>query len=133
MSGIGLKVFATRIAFATVLSMITLIPHEFLHALCFKEDVYLYHDFSKGLLFVHGIEKMSKARFVFMSMLPNLVFGFVPFAVFLCNPQWYMLGLCSAMCISMGFGDYINVFNAITQMPKGAETYLHKFHSYWVK
>ena len=132
-SGIGVKAFASRIGFAALLSMITLVPHEFLHALCFKEDVYLYHDFSKGLLFVHGIEKMTKVRFVFMSLLPNLVFGVVPFVVFLCNPQWGILGMIGALCISIGFGDYINVFNALTQMPKGAKTYLHKFHSYWVK
>ena len=31
----------------------------------------------------------------------------------------------------MGFGDYMNVFNALTQMPRGARTYLYGFHSYW--
>ncbi len=76
---------------------------------------------------------MTKARFVLMSLFPNLVFGFVPFVVFLCNPQWDLLGMFAALCISMGFGDYINVFNALTQMPKGAKTYLYKYSSYWVK
>ena len=35
------------------------------------------------------------------------------------------------MCIGMGAGDYINVFNAATQMPKNALTYLNGFNSYW--
>ncbi|MBQ4282485.1 MAG: hypothetical protein IJB96_00980 [Lachnospira sp.] len=35
------------------------------------------------------------------------------------------------LSISMGVGDFYNVFNALTQMPKGARTYLHKFNSYW--
>ncbi len=116
---------------AGVLSMVVLIPHEFLHAICFKEDVYMYFNPSKFLAFVHGTESMSKARFIFMSLLPNIVFGFIPFIVFLFNPEWFRLGMFGAVCISMGFGDYINVFNAITQMPAGARTYLDGFHSYW--
>ena len=31
----------------------------------------------------------------------------------------------------MGSGDYYNIINALTQMPRGARTYLHGFHSYW--
>ncbi|MCI8497238.1 MAG: DUF3267 domain-containing protein, partial [Clostridiales bacterium] len=30
-----------------------------------------------------------------------------------------------------GAGDYYNVFNALTQMPKGARTYLYQFNSFW--
>ncbi len=37
------------------------------------------------------------------------------------------------MSIAMGFGDYINVFNALTQRPNGGKTYLNGFHSYWYK
>ncbi|MCC8191707.1 MAG: hypothetical protein LIO41_01495 [Ruminococcus sp.] len=32
--------------------------------------------------------------------------------------------------IGMGFGDYYNVFNALTQMPKGS-TYLYGLNSWW--
>ena len=113
------------------LSYITLFPHEILHALCFKNEVYLYTNLKNGILFVTGPEDMTKSRFVFMSLLPNLVFGFVPYILFMINPQWSMLGTFGAMCISMGAGDFLNVFNAITQMPKGARTYLHGFNSYW--
>ena len=113
------------------LSYITLFPHEILHALCFKDEVYLYTNFKNGILFVTGPEDMTKSRFVFMSLLPNIVFGFVPYILFMINPQWSLLGTFGAMCISMGAGDFLNVFNAITQMPKGARTYLHGFNSYW--
>lgn len=114
-----------------ILSIVTLLPHEFLHAVCYQEDVYLYTYLSKGMMFVVGQEDMSKARFVFMSMLPNLIFGFIPFFLFLINPAWVVLGTMGAFAISFGTGDYLNVFNAITQMPKGAVTYLHRQHSYW--
>lgn len=82
-------------------------------------------------LFVIGSELMSKGRFIFMSLLPNLVFGFIPFVVALCVPSLALLGVLGAINIVSGSGDYYNVFNALTQMPKGARTYLYQFHSYW--
>lgn len=114
-----------------LLSVAAMVPHEFLHASCFRGDVYMYQNLSRGLLFVTGPEDMSKGRFVFMSMLPNLVFGFVPFILFLIWPQLTLLGALGAVSIPAGFGDYYNVFNALTQMPRGARTYLYGFHSYW--
>ncbi len=113
-----------------VVSMLVLFPHEFLHAICMKEDVYLYTNWRQGMLFVVGPEDMSKARFVFMSMLPNLVFGIVPYIVGMLIASPFLLGL-GTLATGMGAGDYYNVFNALTQMPKGARTYLYKFNSYW--
>ncbi len=113
------------------LSYLTLFPHEILHALCFKDEVYLYTNLKNGILFVTGPEDMSKGRFVFMSLLPNIIFGLIPYILFMINPQWKIMGTFGAMCISMGAGDFLNVFNAITQMPKSARTYLHGFNSYW--
>ena len=106
-------------------------PHEFLHAVCFKNEVYLYTNWKQGMLFVVGPEDMSKARFVFMSLLPNLVFGIIPFLIFLIFPQFGFLGTLGAFATGMGAGDYYNVYNALTQMPKGARTYLYQFNSYW--
>ncbi|MPM79985.1 hypothetical protein SDC9_127028 [bioreactor metagenome] len=73
---------------------------------------------------------MSKARFIIMSLLPNIVFGIGPYIIGLIikNNVLTTLGIFAT---SMGCGDFINVYNAITQMPKGARTYLHKFNSYW--
>ena len=83
------------------------------------------------MLFVAGPEDMSKSRFIFMSLLPNIVLGFIPYVIFIIHPAWTALGAFAAFNISSGAGDYLNVFNAITQMPKGARTYLHHFNSYW--
>lgn len=112
-------------------SLLTLVPHECLHAICFKKDVYLYMNLSQGMAFVVGPESMTKNRFVFMSLLPNLVFGFFPFILGLIFPQLTFCIVFGLLCITMGAGDYYNVFNALTQMPKGAYTYLHKLNSYW--
>ena len=114
-----------------VLMLVSLVPHEFLHAICFESDVYMYENLKQGMLFVVGPGTFSKGGFIFMSMLPNLVFGFLPFLLFLINPSWKVLGTFGALSIAAGAGDYYNVFNAITQMPKGSRTYLHGTNSFW--
>ena len=114
-----------------ILFLVTMIPHEFLHALCFKGDVYMYENLRKGMLFVVGPGTFTKGEFVFMSLLPNIVFGFIPFLIFLIDPSHTILGTLGAAAISAGAGDYYNVFNALTQMPKGSRTYMHGTNSFW--
>ena len=128
----GLELAASwKMMVGFVLAMAALVPHEILHALCFRGDVYFYQALSRGMLFVVGPETMSKGRFVLMSLLPNLVFGLLPLALYLIFPKLVILGAMGALALPMGFGDYMNVFNALTQMPRGARTYLYGFHSYW--
>lgn len=114
-----------------ILSLLCSFPHELLHAICFKEDVFLYTNLKQGMLFVVGPETMSKGRFIFMSLLPNLIFGIFPYIIALMIPSLSVLGVFGALSISMGAGDYYNIFNAATQMPRGARTYLHQFNSFW--
>ena len=114
-----------------LVSCLLLFPHEFIHAICFKKDVYLYTNLKQGMLFVVGPEDMSKFRFVFMSLLPTSILGVIPYVLFFFNTECIFLGLLGAFNIASGGGDFINVFNALTQMPKGARTYLYKFNSYW--
>lgn len=114
-----------------IIPMLLLFPHEILHAVCFKDVVYLYTNIKQGMLFVTGPEDMSKSRFIFMSLLPNIMFGFIPFAVWLIFPELVFFGVMGALCIGSGVGDYLNVINAAYQMPKGAKTYIHSFHSFW--
>lgn len=114
-----------------MLPLLTMFPHELIHALCFKEDVYLYTNFKQGLLFVVGCETMSKQRFIFMSLLPNIVFGFLPYMISFLGIQYLTLAVLGVIAIGMGARDYYNVFNALIQMPKGARTYLYQMNSYW--
>ncbi len=123
-----------------VLMVLSLFPHEMIHAICFREDVYMYTNLRQGMLFVLGTEDLSKGRFIFMSLLPNILLGLIPFVLFMIWPYvvpstyaWDMgvLGTFGALSLTAGAGDYINVYNALTQVPKGAKTYLSGFHSYW--
>ncbi|MDE5994966.1 MAG: DUF3267 domain-containing protein [Oscillospiraceae bacterium] len=140
LTGVALFGVYARLGFRTefniwgvFVSLLCLFPHEILHAVCFKEEVYLYTNFKQGMLFVTGPETMSKTRFVIMSLLPNIVFGFIPYIIFMCFPSLTFFGSFGAMSIGMGASDYYNVFNALTQMPKGARTYIYGFSSYWYK
>ena len=81
--------------------LLTMFPHELLHALCFKEDVYLYTNFKQGLLFVVGCETMSKQRFIFMSLLPNIVFGFIPYMISFLGIQYLTLAVLGVVAISL--------------------------------
>ena len=122
---------ALSITIGMLVPFLALFPHELLHAICFKGEVELWTNMKMGMLFVVGTEDMSKVRFVFMSLLPNLVFGWVPYLMFLLQPQWMFLGVLGAISIPMGIGDYYNVYNCVTQVPKGAQVYLSGMHSYW--
>ncbi len=113
------------------LYLVTLVPHEVLHAIWFREDVYYYHNLKQGMLFVQGIEDMSKSRFVLMSLCPNVVFGFIPYILFMIWPDHTILGFWGALAIASGAGDFTNVFNCVTQVPKGGVTYMSGMHSYW--
>lgn len=109
----------------------SLLPHEILHAMCYKKDVYMYNDLAHGLMFVVGTEDMSKAQFIFMCLCPNVFLGLIPYLLFLLFPKLVGIGLFGIICIGMGFGDYLNVYNAMKQMPANAKTYLCGMHSYW--
>ena len=114
-----------------LLALLCMVPHEYLHAICFKEDVYMYRNLKQGTMFVVGPENMSKFRFCFMSMFPCLILGIIPYVIFLINPSLVTLGTMGTISMASCAGDFYNVFNAITQMPKGAKTYLCGMNSYW--
>ena len=119
-----------------LLALLAMLPHELLHAVCFPRDaqVELFISPRNLMAFVTSTAPMSRGRFLFMSLLPNLVFGALPMVLWIFLPDTFWgnaigaLGFYSAM---MGVGDYLNVYNAATQMPKDALTRLSGFHSYW--
>ncbi len=125
-------IYVSGIIFVTGIATFPfLFIHELFHALCFKEDVYMYTNWKQGMLFISGTEDMSKGRFVFMSLLPNIILGVIPYIIGMIFPELFFLAAFGALMTSSGAGDYYNVFNAITQMPKGARVYMYCFNSYW--
>lgn len=131
-SGFEFKEFFVMSSVIGVVFALVLAPvHELLHAICFRGDVYLFTNVKQGMLFVVGIESMSKFRFVFMSLLPNIILGLIPYILFLFNKNLVFLGVMGLVGIPAGAGDYLNVWNAVRQMPKGAKTFISGINSYW--
>lgn len=125
------------ILLCTVISIPALFIHEWLHAICFGKDseVELFIAPSKFMLFVVSTTPTTKARFIFMSLCPALVLGVLPFLVWFFLPYHAvasnLLYYFSVMQILCSLGDFINVNNAMRQMPKGSKQQLSGFHSYW--
>ena len=66
--------------------------------------------------------------------MPSIIFGVLPLVIWFFMPgnkiSDFLLSFGS-FSLLMGAGDYLNVFNAITQMPGDAVTQLSGLHSYW--
>ena len=120
-----------------IISVLLLIPHELLHAVCFgkEAEVELFIAPKQLALFVISTQPITKARYIFLSLLPNLAFGWIPLAVWSVLPFNALfsnhLFTVSVFSILLGMGDYMNVFNAARQMPKGSMQQLSGFNSYW--
>lgn len=115
-----------------ILGLLSLYPHELLHALCYKKDVYVYLK-KNGSAFVIGTEEMTKFKYIYTCLLPNIVLGIIPYVTFLINPQISFLGIYSLICIGIGSKDYIDVYNIISQVPNYSRIYLDKDKIYWYK
>ena len=94
----GIGMFAAYVVF--------LVVHEFLHAVWYKGDVYMFQNLRNGLLFVIGTEDFSKGRFILKSLFPSLVLGVIPFIAFMINPELGGLGTFGALNIASAAGDY---------------------------
>ena len=114
-----------------IASLLVLVPHEFLHAIWMKGDVLMYTNIKRGILFVISTEDCTKGQFIWMSLFPTLIFGFLPLLIFIINPEMSFFAWLGVLSISMGAGDFCNIYFAIPQMPKNALTFLSGFHSYW--
>ncbi len=114
----------------SLVSLFFIIPHELLHAVCFKGDVYMYMNLKQGMAFVVCTDRISKWHFNFMSILPTLILGIIPFII---GMIWYIpiLAYFGIANISSGAGDFYNIFNTLTQVPKGAKVYMYKMNTYW--
>lgn len=121
-----------------LLAFLMILPHEFLHAIAFPKEaeVECWYIPKQLLAFVVSTYPVPKRQFIFLSLLPNLVFGFIPFLIWIIVPTDNKVFLDTLYCFStlsmlFGAGDYMNVYNTIKQVPTGAMTQLSGFNSYW--
>lgn len=121
-----------------LLSLLTVFPHELLHGIAFPQNatVEVWYSLKSAMALCFSTYPVSKVRFIFLSLLPNLVFGVLPLVLWVALPSIPravadILFTFGVLSLFMGCGDYLNVYNAALQMPKGTLTQLSGFHSYW--
>ena len=119
------------------LAFLTILPHELLHAVGFGKDaeVEMYVSLKLMSAFVVSTHPITKLRFIMLSLLPNMLFGWFPLMIWAIIPYYGLLSdvlfYFSLFGILVGVGDYLNVYNATRQMPKGSMQQLSGFNSYW--
>lgn len=138
---INLKSINTDIfIYSAILSFILMYVHEIIHALCFprESEKEIWTKLNEGALFVYCNEILPKRRFIWMCAAPNVILGVIPYGLFIIgifdfnNTIASIIGITSWLMILSGIGDYLNIYNAIRQVPKSGEILNYGFHSYWI-
>ncbi|WP_283704276.1 DUF3267 domain-containing protein [Clostridium perfringens] len=124
--------------FGIILIPFSILPHEYLHAIFFPKDaeVEMWYSIKQRLALVTSTTAITKKRFIFLSLFPNIVFGFLPLIIWIFIPSYmsFISGILFAfgfISLIMGVGDFMNIYNTIKQVPKGAMTQISGFNSYW--
>ena len=136
---LGTKTVCPALVPVGILIGLLLMPvHELLHAVCYCEDqtVYIGLSLEKFAAFAVCHEKISRRRFIVMSLMPMLL-GIIPLAVFLIAPSSPIL---TAICIPTGvigmlgpMPDYMDVHMVLKQVPKGASVQSQNDGFYWFR
>ena len=134
-------VTAIWIALAAASTYLLAYVHEFIHALCYplKAEKQVWRMLDQGAFFVYCESLTSKTRFILMSFAPALILGIIPYIFWLIFPTLLpftpsiMLLVVSILMTVMAMGDYVNIYNAIVQVPKNAQIFNFGFHSYWIE
>lgn len=114
-----------------IAAILLIIPRELLRAVCFREDCYFYLNYQQSMPFLTGAEHQSRGRFLLATLLPDLIFGVLPLALFFIWPSLRFAGTLGLLCLPMGFGDYILAWLVLRQVPKDGMLYRKNFHTYW--
>lgn len=117
-----------------------LFVHELIHALSLPPEVgkEIWTKFSDGVLLIHFDRPITRGQFIRLSLAPNVILGLIPFTLYamgLFDRSQALsdsIGFISWMMLLGGVGDYLNVFNAIRQVPPDAEVFNYGLHSYWI-
>lgn len=123
-----------------LLAFLMIVPHELLHSIAFPKnaEVQLWFSPKSLMAFVFSTYPVSKKRFIYISLLPNIIFGIIPLILWIVIPTKFneiseIMFSFSFISLLFGVGDYLNVFNTIIQMPKDSVTQLYGFNSFWYK
>lgn len=123
---------------AIITWIIMVFVHELLNVLAFPKrmstEVWFSVKYGTGFVIFNG--EVSKYRFLFMSLLPNILLGILPLLVWLIFPFKddfnstfvFTLSYIGAM---IGFMDYARSINVIRKVPSNAVISMSEGILYW--
>nr|WP_277935592.1 DUF3267 domain-containing protein [Parablautia muri] len=128
------------IAVAFLVNYILKFIHEYIHAILYplksKKTIWKYT--SNGAYFIYCNTKISKLRFIVISLAPMILLGIIPFVIWLFIADKIDLTISVVYVIMtwimvfFAMGDLANVYNTIRQVPKNAKVFNYGLHSYWI-
>lgn len=124
-----------------IIGQILVYLHEFIHAVFYpKESEKTIWKYTKqGAYFIYCDAKVSKTRFIILCIAPSVILGIIPFLIWyitapLFSAEWIVCIMVLTWAMTfLSIGDFANIFNAITQVPKNAKIFNYGIHSYWIK
>lgn len=129
-------VYPVFVPIGILIGLLLMPVHELLHAVCYCEGQTVYTGISLEKIAAFAVchEKISRRRFVVMSLMPMLL-GIIPLTVFLIAPSSPIL---TAILIPAGIigmlspmPDYMDVHMVHKQVPKGAYIQSQNDGLYW--
>lgn len=135
---LGTNLYGLFNLWGAMLSLLFIIPHELLHAIAVPKnaDVQIWYSVKNIMPFTYFNCQNSKLRFIFICLLPNVIFGIIPFIVWIFtafNSVEFskILFTFSTFNILIGCGDFYYVYRVITQIPNKAFVQFSRFNLYW--
>ena len=117
--------------------LFTMMIHEMIHALAYplNSEVQIFMLPNMRGMCVWSKAAISKVRYIYMSLMPYFVLSVLPaicmyFVQLNGLRKQLFIGYLSYSGLSCG-GDFLNVFNALIQMPRKSKEVLNKMNSYW--
>lgn len=113
--------------------------HEFIHGIVLplKAKKIIYKLNNAKCVYCNAV--VSKSRIIAVNLAPFTLLSAVPFILWMkfgqLLPIEYMLIsviVIWLMCL-ISLGDFANVFNIMTQVPRGCKVMNHGFHTYYIK
>lgn len=123
-----------------VLWIASLIAHEYLHGLCYGKGatVEVYLLLERLVLFMSCAEPLSKYRYVFMLLLPNVLLGILPLMLWVAIPHsgynssvFNALFTFSSLSLLAGCLDFFNCVMVMRNIPRGSMIQQSKNDLYW--
>ncbi|MBS3949889.1 MAG: DUF3267 domain-containing protein [Peptococcaceae bacterium] len=121
-----------------MLAFLAFVPHELMHAALYPSDapVEVWCSTKHMAAFVYCQAPVSRARFIALSMFPNVVLGLLPLSAWVLMPPQHTflsgnLRIFATINLLSGIGDYLNVYNTWRQVPKHGMVQNSSIHSYW--